>query len=66
VGAWGVAGEGRERARNVQQHGVGEWVRSVDFIGLEEVSDARERAEGIRSQLVEMGRGWERGYSLVG
>jgi hypothetical protein len=43
-----------ERARNVLQHGVGKWVDEVDFSGLED--GLRERAEGMRRRLVELGR----------
>lgn len=52
------------RARNVLQHGVGEWVEKCDFSFLEERE--RERAEGMRRRLVEMGRssGGDLGYSL--
>ena len=42
------------RARNVLQHGVGEWVGKVEFGGLE--AGTRERAEKMRRALVEMGR----------
>merc|ERR1711881_340779 len=42
------------RARNVLQHGVGEWVDKVDFGALEEKT--RARAEGMRERLVKMGR----------
>lgn len=58
------------RARNVLQHGVGEWVEHCDFrcLGDEGVLE-RERAEGMRRRLVEMGRstgGGDLGYSLDG
>jgi hypothetical protein len=42
------------RARNVLQHGVGEWVDKVDFRDLGE--ETRTRAEGMRKRLVQMGR----------
>ncbi|KAL2350577.1 hypothetical protein BJ546DRAFT_858353 [Cryomyces antarcticus] len=54
-GSMGVVGHGKERARNVLQHGVEEWVQECDFSGLGE--GIRERAEGMRQRLVEMGRG---------
>ncbi|KAK4201538.1 putative nicotinamide N-methyltransferase [Triangularia verruculosa] len=61
-------GEGmRKRARNVLQHGVGEWVEQADFSCLE--TKEREVAEGMRKRLVEMGKAvgkGEVGYSLVG
>jgi nicotinamide N-methyltransferase len=42
------------RARNVLQHGVGEWVDKVDFAELPE--GTKKRAEGMRQRLVQMGR----------
>jgi nicotinamide N-methyltransferase len=42
------------RARNVLQHGVGEWVDKVDFADLQE--NTRKRAEGMRQRLVQLGR----------
>lgn len=47
-----VAGEGA-RARNVLQHGVGEWVRRCEFSGLQE--EDRGRAKGMRERLLETG-----------
>lgn len=43
-----------ERARNVLQHGVGEWAKEYDFEDFE--PDMRERALKMRAALVEMGR----------
>lgn len=56
------------RARNVLQHGVGAWVEKCDFSCLGDVGgEERERAEGMRRRLVEMGRGkGEVGFSLDG
>lgn len=57
-----------ERARNVLQHGVGEWVDRCDFSALGEGAQ-REVAEGMRRRLVELGRqnqGRDIGYSLEG
>ncbi len=48
----------RARARNVLQHGVGEWVERCDFGNLGERE--RRRAEGMRQRLVKMGH--ESGY----
>lgn len=53
------------RARNVLQHGVGDYVGDCDFrcLGGEE----REMAEGMRRRLVEMGRDREEvGFCLDG
>ncbi|KAK3342535.1 hypothetical protein B0H65DRAFT_222576 [Neurospora tetraspora] len=57
-----------KRARNVLQHGVGEWVERCDFSALgERGEEARERAEGMRSRLVRMGaENRDVGFSLDG
>jgi hypothetical protein len=53
------------RARNVLQHGIGEWVENIDMSGLNE--DERRRAEGMRDRLVKMGEvSGDVGYSLDG
>jgi hypothetical protein len=67
-GSVGHVDASRERARNVLQHGVGEWVDRCDFKGL---GDGRQRrtAEGMRRRLVELGRenqGRDVGFSLEG
>jgi len=53
-GSVGHVKGGRARARNVLQHGVGEWVGECDFSGLPGGIGAR--AEGMRQRLCEMGR----------
>lgn len=61
-----IRGE-KARARNVLQHGVGEWVSRCKFEGLEE--SERRRAEGMRERLIAMGKATEGenlGYSLDG
>jgi hypothetical protein len=69
-GSVGLAGHGTERARQVLQHGVGEWVGRAQFSSLEGAKGVR--AEGMRKRLVEMGTasgdgsGKDLGYSLVG
>ncbi|KAK1775392.1 phytanoyl-CoA dioxygenase [Copromyces sp. CBS 386.78] len=57
-----------KRARNVLQHGVGEWVERCDFSALGERGEAaREVAEGMRSRLVKMGaENKDVGFSLDG
>ncbi|KAL2260063.1 hypothetical protein VTK26DRAFT_6048 [Humicola hyalothermophila] len=58
----------RERARNVLQHGVGEWVDRCDFSALGDGAE-RKRAEAMRKRLIELGRenqGRDVGYSLEG
>ncbi|KAK3292502.1 uncharacterized protein B0H64DRAFT_426570 [Chaetomium fimeti] len=58
----------RERARNVLQHGVGDWVDRCDFSALGE-GRQRKMAEGMRRRLVQLGReneGKDVGFSLEG
>jgi hypothetical protein len=42
------------RARNVLQHGIGEWVEKCDFSSLDDKQ--RVRAEGMRKRLIELGK----------
>ncbi|KAL9005294.1 MAG: hypothetical protein Q9188_001920 [Gyalolechia gomerana] len=62
-GSMGHVAGGRTRARNVLQHGTGEWLDSCRFDGLE--SGTSEKAEGMRRRLVHMGRteGGDTGFS---
>ncbi len=53
-GSVGHVAGGKARARNVLQHGAGEWVERCWFDGLD--GGRRERAELMRQRLVEMGR----------
>jgi ectoine hydroxylase-related dioxygenase (phytanoyl-CoA dioxygenase family) len=53
-GSIGTVAAGSERARNVLQHGVGEWAKEDDFSGLD--NDMRQRALRMRERLVELGR----------
>jgi hypothetical protein len=62
-GSMGHVGGSRLRARNVLQHGIGEWVQDIDLSGLQ--GEELERAEGMRERLVGMG-GHTGGYSLEG
>ena len=63
-GSMGHVKGGRDRARNVLQHGCGEWVDQVDFGAME--GKDREVAEGMRKRLVELGRvSGDIGYSQV-
>ena len=55
-GSVGVERGGGERARNVLQHGVGEWVERCEWEGLEE-EGVRRRAREMWRKLVEMGKG---------
>ncbi len=64
-GSMGHCGGSKLRARNVLQHGIGEWVADIDLNVLNE--NERIRAEGMRQRLVEMGdQGGNVGYSLEG
>jgi len=63
-GSVGLAGHGNERARQVLQHGVGEWVDRAQFPELE--GSKGNRAEAMRRRLMDMGSGKDLGYSLVG
>ncbi|KAJ9633003.1 hypothetical protein H2204_007393 [Knufia peltigerae] len=62
-GSIGLAGYGPERARQVLQHGVGDWVERAQF-SME--GPKGNRAEAMRKRLVAMGTGKDLGYSLVG
>ncbi|KAF2492272.1 hypothetical protein BU16DRAFT_529625 [Lophium mytilinum] len=53
-GSVGCVRGGKGRARNVLQHGVGEWVGRCDFGALEE--EVKVRAEGMLERLVELGK----------
>ena len=62
-GSIGHVGGSRLRARNVLQHGIGEWVGDIDLSMLEGVE--RKRAEGMRRRLIKMGdESGDVGYSL--
>lgn len=64
-GSMGHVKGGKARARNVLQHGCGEWVDQVDFSAME--GKDREVAEGMRKRLVELGRvSGDVGYSQIG
>ncbi|KAL8736888.1 MAG: hypothetical protein Q9181_002228 [Wetmoreana brouardii] len=62
-GSVGHAAGGNSRARNVLQHGTADWVETCRFDALE--AGIRERAEGMRRRLVELGRteGGKTGFS---
>lgn len=62
-GSVGLAGHGTERARQVLQHAVGDWVNRAQF-SIE--GPKGQRAEDMRKRLMEMGSGKDLGYSLVG
>ena len=62
-GSVGLAGHGKERARQVLQHGIGEWVGQAQF---SVPGEAGERAEGMRKSAIAMGSGDGVGFSLEG
>ncbi|CAO2652569.1 Nn.00g008520.m01.CDS01 [Neocucurbitaria sp. VM-36] len=53
-GSIGTTLAGEERARNVLQHGVGEWAEKWDVDGLE--PEMQERVRMMRERLVELGK----------
>ncbi|KAF2010936.1 phytanoyl-CoA dioxygenase family protein [Aaosphaeria arxii CBS 175.79] len=53
-GSIGSSKAGGERARNVLQHGVGEWVGQYDFDDFD--PDVAKRASSMREKLIEMGK----------
>lgn len=53
-GSIGSSRASTERARNVLQHGVGEWVKEYNFDDFD--PEVARRASGMREKLVEMGR----------
>ena len=65
-GSMGHSGGSMLRARNVLQHGIGDWVGDIDLSGLK--GPEKERAEAMRERLVRMGRHNEEnmGFSLEG
>lgn len=54
-GSIGHVAGGPSRARNILQHGVGSWVENCNFRKLEG-KGTKERAEGMRARLLELGR----------
>lgn len=62
-GSVGLARHGNERARQVLQHGVGEWVEEAKFDNPE--SSITQRAEDMRHRLMQMGKG-DGTFSLEG
>lgn len=66
-GSVGLKGFGEERARQVLQHAVGEWIDRPEAEFNIQDEQKKARAERMRKALVEMGRGKENiGYSLEG
>jgi hypothetical protein len=64
-GSIGTTAAGAQRARNVLQHGVGEWARKWDLEGEE--GEWVERARKMRDRLVDLGKeSGEVGYFAEG
>jgi len=65
-GSMGHIGGSAHRARNVLQHGIGDWVADIDLSGLDETD--QERADGMRKRLLSLGQydPTSMGYSLDG
>jgi hypothetical protein len=53
-GSIGTKAAGKQRARNVLQHGVGDWAEQWDLAGEE--GDWVDTAKGMRERLVQLGR----------
>ena len=63
----GLKGYGKERARQVLQHAVGEWIDRPEAAFNIHDENKKTRAERMRIALIDMGRGKENvGYSLEG
>ena len=54
-GSIGHVNGGNTRARNVLQHGVGDWLERCNFSSLEE-KEVQKRAKSMREKLLELGR----------
>lgn len=54
-GSMGTVAAGGQRARNVLQHGVGEWAKQDDFEDLD--PKMRDKARSMRERLVDLGQG---------
>ncbi|KAF7514390.1 hypothetical protein GJ744_000160 [Endocarpon pusillum] len=65
-GSVGLYDHSEERAKNVLQHGLRDWVDREDAPFNELQGKCRARAEGMRMRLVEMGNVEDLGYSLEG
>ena len=60
-GTMGIVGTDKARARNILQHGIGDWAAKADFNELSK--DMRELAKGMQERLIDMGNGGDVGYS---
>lgn len=67
-GSVGLKGYGNERARQVLQHGIGDWIEkdNAAFVNVQD-DDKKKRAELMRNALIDMGKGrGDVGFSLEG
>ena len=65
-GSMGIKGADSARARNVLQHGVGDWVEACNFSDLDKTTGScglGVLAEGMRNRLMALGGGEDVGYS---
>ncbi|KAK5108304.1 hypothetical protein LTR62_008619 [Meristemomyces frigidus] len=60
-GTMGVKGSDPARARNILQHGIGDWAAGCHFDGLE--VERATLARDMQARLIEMGGGKDVGYS---
>lgn len=60
-GTMGVAGSDPARARNILQHGIGEWAAKADFSGLD--GEMAVTAAGMQKSLLEVGQSGDVGFS---
>lgn len=60
-GTIGLTGADPARARNILQHGIGEWAAVCDFSKLP--GDIAELATNMQQRLIAMGCGKDMGYS---
>lgn len=60
-GSMGMRAADPARARNILQHGIGDWAAKCDFSALP--GDMAETAKGMQSALLEMGGGGDVGFS---
>lgn len=62
-GTMGIAGSDPARARNILQHGIGDWAAEADFSGLS--GNMAMLASGMQRRLLEVGKGGNVGFSQV-
>lgn len=63
-GSMGIVGADPARARNILQHGIGDWAVKRDFARL--IPHQAELAEAMKERLIAMGSGKELGFFSAG